>query len=102
VQVGNIHKYNITRQTEESWEPIFQTPERDFLDDAETLLPGAGYDWPFTFTQQGLERDHPRTDVSYHVCSPLEPATYSFTFWGATSDDLPKKPFGTTFTVESP
>ena len=102
VDVGNIHKYNINRQTDDGWESIFQTPEKAWYDDLETLLPGAGYDWPFTFTQQGLERDHPPADVSYHVCSPLEPGTYSFVFFGATSDDLPEELLGTTFTVESP
>lgn len=102
VEVGNIHKYNIRRQTDEGWEPIFQTPEKAWLDDIETLLPDAGYDWPFTFTQQGLERNHPPAGVSYHVCSPLEPGTYSFAFWGATSDDVPEELLGTTFTVKSP
>lgn len=102
VEVGNIHKYNIRRQTDGGWEPIFQTPEKAWLDDVETLLPDAGYDWPFTFTQQGLERNHPPAGVSYHVCSPLEPGTYSFVFWGATSDDVPEELLGTTVTVESP
>lgn len=101
-EVGNIHKYNIKRETEEGWEPIFQTPEKAWLDDLERLFPGAGYDWPFTFTQQGLERNHPPAGVSYHVCSPLEPGTYSFAFWGATADDVPEELLGTTVTVESP
>jgi hypothetical protein len=102
VEVGNIHKYNIRRQTDGGWEPIFQTPEKAWLDDVETLLPGAGYDWPFTFSQQGLERNHPPAGVSYHVCAPLEPGTYSFAFWGATSDDVPEELLGTTVAVESP
>lgn len=97
IEVGTIYKYNVQRLENDRWTPLFQTPTKAWHDIAYILGPGAGYDWSFTVDREGLEREHKPHEVSYHVCSPLEPGTYRFAFWGVIDDAL-----ATRFTVESP
>lgn len=94
--IGEIYKYNIQRRKNEQWKPIFHTPEPLWTDVAIRVAPGGGYEWPFTFDQEGLERQHGPTNAPYHICSPLEPGTYRFIFWGLGNDDS----LATRFTVE--
>lgn len=94
-EIGTIYKYNIWRLGNDRWMPVFQTPYKAWYDIGLLLAPGAGYDWPFTFDREGLEREHEPPKVSYLVCAPLEPGTYRFVFWGAIDDSL-----ATRFTVE--
>jgi hypothetical protein len=95
-EIGEIYKYTIQQHEDDTWKPIFHTPEPLWTDLAVFVAPDGGYEWPFTFDREGLERQHGPTNASYHMCSPLEPGTYRFVFWGLGNDTE----VATRFTVE--
>ena len=94
--VGAIYKYNIQRRENDEWKPVYYTAASGWIDILNVIAPGTGFDWPFTFDRQELERENPG-NAEHHVCSPLEPGTYRFAYWGLGNNDA----LATTFTVEA-
>jgi hypothetical protein len=94
--VGTIYKYLFQHRENEEWQPVYSTPNSGWIDSVEAIRPGGGYDWPFTFTQDGLERANPG-NAHHYVCVPLEPGTYRFVYWGVGEEAV-----ATRFTIESP
>jgi hypothetical protein len=87
--LGQLYKYNILREADGGdWEPVYRIAELTTWTDLGILVaPGGGYDWPFTFTSDGLERKNGRSNPPYVVCSPLDPGTYRFAFFGAVDGE---------------
>lgn len=92
--IGVIYKYNIQRREDGEWGPIYYTRYLDVIDDVVRIAPGGGYDWPFTFTREGLERNNGIDGARYYVCEPLTPGVYRFSYWGVDVT------LSTRFTVE--
>lgn len=85
--IGTIYRYNIQRRKDDEWVPVYHTPEPLWTDLLVYKAPGGGYEWPFTFDREGIERQNGPTNAPYHMCSPLEPGTYRFVYWGLGDDD---------------
>jgi len=94
--VGTIYKYTFQRRESGDWMPVYHTPDSGWIDGVNAIRPGGGYDWPFTFDRDGLERENPG-NADHYVCSPLEPGTYRFLYWGVGEAAI-----ATRFTVEPP
>lgn len=93
--IGTIYKYTFQRLENDEWQSIYYTPNSGWIDRVEAIRPGGGYDWPFTFNQNGLERANPG-NADHYVCASLEPGTYRFVYWGIGEEAIATK-----FTVES-
>jgi hypothetical protein len=96
--IGTIYRYNIQRREDDEWVPVYHTPEPLWTDLLVYKAPGGGYEWSFTFDREGIERQNGPTNAPYHVCSPLEPGTYRFVYWGLGDGDGR----AVEFTVENP
>lgn len=94
--VGAIYKYAFQRREGSDWVPVYHTPNSGWIDGVNAIRPGGGYDWPFTFDRAGLERANPGS-ADHYVCTPLEPGTYRFLYWGVGEEAI-----ATRFTVETP
>jgi hypothetical protein len=94
--VGTIYKYTFQRREGDEWVPVYYTPNSGWIDDVNAVRSGGGYDWAFTFNQEGLERENPG-NADHYVCTPLEPGTYRFLYWGVGEEAI-----ATRFTVEAP
>jgi len=92
--IGEIYKYTIQHRENDEWTPIYYRPEPQWTDFAPRVAPDGGYEWPFTFDQEGLEREHSSSNTPYYVCSALKPGTYRFVFWGL------ENPLSKRFTVK--
>jgi hypothetical protein len=76
--------FNIVRRNGEAsqWEPVYYTPRlTPWTDLGWEIYPGGGFRWPFTVSQEGLERD-PKGAPPYFVCGPITPGEYRFVFFG--------------------
>lgn len=89
VLLGEKYKYNVLRQSDTGdWEAVYRIAELTTWTALGIRVgPGGGYDWPFTFTRDGLERKNGKANPPYVVCSPLEPGTYRFAFFGMADDE---------------
>lgn len=93
---GEKFKYNILRQSD-GWEPVYYTKgPAGYTDLGLYVSPGGGFQWPFTVTSKGLERQNDH-NPTYYVCSPLEPSEYRFAFFGLGDNTV-----ATRFTVKEP
>lgn len=94
---GTYTKYDIERQTAAGWESIFWKKEYEaWTSEGVFHEPDEGFNWEFTFTQDGLtETGKARPD--YFVCSSLEPGTYRFVYWGVS----PEGESGTDYALSS-
>lgn len=93
--VGAIYKYYFQRRDGDEWAPVYYAQGPGWIDQINAIAPGGGFDWPFTFDREGLERENPGNSTHY-VCSPINPGTYRFVFWGVDGG------LATTVTAESP
>lgn len=99
---GNRKKYDIQYRGADGWHSIFGTDGIvPWTDEGVGHQPGTGFTWELTFTQDGLTEavDH---GPAYYVCSPLEPGTYRFVFWGITTDRERREDFETDYALGVP
>lgn len=99
---GNRKKYDIQFRGAEGWHSIFGTDGiAPWTDEAVGHQPGEGFTWELTVTQDGLTEavDH---GPAYYVCSPLEPGTYRFVFWGITTERERREDFETDYALGVP
>lgn len=85
VEVGNHGKYNLEVYTKEGWTEIRGGDDGsrfEYTDELITHLPGDGYEWEFSMTEEGLVAGGPHADA-LRVCPDLQPGRYRFVFWGA-------------------
>jgi hypothetical protein len=89
LELGQKYQYNILRASDGGdWEPVYRIAElTTWTALGIRVAPGGGYEWPFTFTRDGLERKNGKANPPYVVCSPLEPGTYRFAFFGMVDDE---------------
>lgn len=84
---GNRYKYVVQRRAADSWEPVQRVDaDGSWTDDlAGPHPPGEGFRWEFTFSKEGLSREHD-DNADYRVCEALSPGTYRFVYWGLAGD----------------
>lgn len=74
---GNHQLYALQKATADGWEHVLSVPPNfAWTEEAIEHEPSEGFTWTFPFSMAGLSRD------SYTVCSPLDPGTYRFVYWG--------------------
>jgi len=81
---GNRHKHGIETLTEDGWQSVWGTTDRDhplaYTDEAIAHRPGDGFEWTLELTEEGVLAGHTHAD-SLVVCPDLEPGRYRFVFW---------------------
>lgn len=87
---GNRYRYVVQRKTADGWEAVQRVDEDgSWTDDtAGPHPPGEGFRWEFTFSTDGLTREHDddADNADYYVCEDLPSGTYRFVYFGLIGD----------------
>jgi len=101
--------YTIHRKTSKGWRDIFyRAPDSEQMvvyhaADVDQA-PSEGYTWTLTFTPSELAHEITHGVGELAVCTPLNPGTYRFVYWGLGPEQDPSEPdqaLGVQFAVSS-
>jgi hypothetical protein len=99
---GNRRKFDVQYRGSDGWHTIFGKKDDSFLNDIGIEHePNQGFTWEFPVTRDGLSS----LTGHYGVCTPINPGTYRFVYWGITTEQEKKEDYetdyaiGTSFTV---